>query len=624
MADGQRLLGPGNGHIAQPPLLLHLLPVADGPHTGEKPVLEAHQEHMGKFQALGGVNGHHDHRIVPLVVLLQIGVQRNFFQKAREAGLCGIGEVGLNAGLQFLHVFQLGLVFLRRLGQEHIGIARADKQLIIEFRQAHAVCQKPCQVLDQCGELQQLLGEKDISFSVDDDLIGKIWKDRPALSCEPVMELDVKWAGETRADKIAKIREQMKAKNADVFVLTSLDDIAWLLNIRGNDIHCCPVVLSYLIMTDTELRLYANVSAFAQKICENLEADGVKIYPYNEVYSYVQAIPSGSRILLSKSGVNSRLVSNIPADAVILDEVNLTLLPKAVKNSTEMENERFAHIKDGVAVTKFIHWLKTNVAKETITELSAAEKLYQFRSEQEHFLGDSFDPIIAYGTHAAIVHYSATKETDIPLEAKGMVLADTGGHYLEGTTDITRTIVLGPVSDKEKKYFTAVLRGNLNLAAAKFKYGCTGLNFDYLARGPLWELGEDYNHGTGHGVGYLLNVHEGPNGFRWKNIPDYPAPILEEGMLTSDEPGYYLEGEFGIRHENLVLCRKAEKTSFGQFMRFETLTMVPFDLEGIDPKRMSDHERKLLNDYHRKVYETITPYLNEDEKEWLKQATREI
>ena len=377
-------------------------------------------------------------------------------------------------------------------------------------------------------------------------------------------------------------------------------------------------------MTDTELRLYANVSAFAQKICENLEADGVKIYPYNEVYSYVQAIPSGSRILLSKSGVNSRLVSNIPADAVILDEVNLTLLPKAVKNSTEMENERFAHIKDGVAVTKFIHWLKTNVTKETITELSAAEKLYQFRSEQEHFIGDSFDPIIAYGTHAAIVHYSATKETDIPLEAKGMVLADTGGHYLEGTTDITRTIVLGPVSDKEKKYFTAVLRGNLNLAAAKFKYGCTGLNFDYLARGPLWELGEDYNHGTGHGVGYLLNVHEGPNGFRWKNLPDHPAPILEEGMLTSDEPGYYLEGEFGIRHENLVLCRKAEKTSFGQFMRFETLTMVPFDLEGIDPKQMSDHERKLLNDYHRKVYETITPYLNEDEKEWLKQATREI
>ena len=476
----------------------------------------------------------------------------------------------------------------------------------------------------EAEELQELLQEKNIKFSVNEDLIGAIWTDRPALSCEPVMELGIQWAGESRADKTVKIRKLMRAQAADAFVLTSLDDIAWLLNIRGNDIHCCPVILSYLIMTANEIRLYANEKVFSEEIRKNLERDGVRIYPYDEVYSYAQTILSGSRILLSKANVNSRLVSNIPADAVILDEVNLTLLPKAVKNSTEMENERFAHIKDGVAVTKFIHWLKTNVEKETITELSAAEKLYQFRSEQEHFLGDSFDPIIAYGTHAAIVHYSATKETDIPLEAKGMVLADTGGHYLEGTTDITRTIVLGPVSNKEKKYFTAVLRGNLNLAAAKFKYGCTGLNFDYLARGPLWELGEDYNHGTGHGVGYLLNVHEGPNGFRWKNLPDHPAPVLEEGMLTSDEPGYYLEGEFGIRHENLVLCRKAEKTSFGQFMRFETLTMVPFDLEGIDPQQMSDHERKLLNDYHRKVYETITPYLNEDEKEWLKQATREI
>lgn len=476
----------------------------------------------------------------------------------------------------------------------------------------------------EAEQLGGLLKEKDITFAVNEDLVGEIWSERPSLSCEPVMELDVKWAGESRKDKIVKIREQMKDRKADFFILTSLDDIAWLLNIRGNDIHCCPVVLSYLIMTDTEVRLYANEAAFSKKIRTDLEADGVKIYPYNDVYSYVQTISGDKKILLSKSDVNSRLVSNIPHNVTILDEPNLTLLPKAIKNQTEMDNERIAHIRDGVAVTKFIHWMKTNVGKEKITELSAAEKLYQFRSEQEHFIGDSFDPIIAYGTHAAIVHYSATEETDIPLEARGMVLADTGGHYLEGTTDITRTIVLGPVTDKEKKYFTAVLRGNLNLAAAKFKYGCTGLNFDYLARGPLWELGEDYNHGTGHGVGYLLNVHEGPNSFRWKNLPGNPAPVLEEGMITSDEPGYYLENEFGIRHENLILCRKAEKTSFGQFMCFEPLTMVPFDLDGVDPVQMSDHERKLLNEYHKKVYDTISPYLEKDEKEWLKQATREI
>lgn len=476
----------------------------------------------------------------------------------------------------------------------------------------------------EAEELQELLQKKHITFSVNDDLIGEIWEDRPVLSCEPVMELDIRWTGKSRADKIAEIREQMKAKEADTFILTSLDDIAWLLNIRGNDIHCCPVVLSYLVMMENELRLYANAAAFSEEIRSNLEADGVKIYPYDDVYSYVQSISSDKKVLLSRANVNSRLVSNIPSEVTILDEPNLTLLPKAVKNKTEMENERIAHIKDGVAVTKFIHWLKKNVTRTTITELSAAEKLYQFRSEQEHFLGDSFDPIIAYGTHAAIVHYSATEATDIPLEARGMVLADTGGHYLEGTTDITRTIVLGPVTAKEKKFFTAVLRGNLNLAAAKFKYGCTGLNFDYLARGPLWELGEDYNHGTGHGVGYLLNVHEGPNSFRWKNLPGNPAPVLEEGMITSDEPGYYLENEFGIRHENLVLCKKAEKTSFGQFMCFEPLTMVPFDLEGINPEEMTERERKLLNDYHQKVYTTISPYLDEEEKEWLKQATREI
>ena len=476
----------------------------------------------------------------------------------------------------------------------------------------------------EAEELQELLQEKHITFSVNDDLIGEIWEDRPALSCEPVMELDIRWTGKSRADKIAEIREQMKAKEADTFILTSLDDIAWLLNIRGNDIHCCPVVLSYLVMMENELRLYANAAAFSEEIRSNLEADGVKIYPYDDVYSYVQSISSDKKVLLSRANVNSRLVSNIPSEVTILDEPNLTLLPKAVKNETEMENERIAHIKDGVAVTKFIHWLKKNVTRTTITELSTAEKLYQFRSEQEHFLGESFDPIIAYGTHAAIVHYSATEATDIPLETRGMVLADTGGHYLEGTTDITRTIVLGPVTAKEKKFFTAVLRGNLNLAAAKFKYGCTGLNLDYLARGPLWELGEDYNHGTGHGVGYLLNVHEGPNSFRWKNLPGNPAPVLEEGMITSDEPGYYLENEFGIRHENLVLCKKAEKTSFGQFMCFEPLTMVPFDLEGINPEEMTERERKLLNDYHQKVYTTISPYLDEEEKEWLKQATREI
>lgn len=476
----------------------------------------------------------------------------------------------------------------------------------------------------EADELKKILQKKQIRFSVNEDLIGEIWNDRPAISCEPVMELEKKWTGRSRADKCREIREKMKEKGADLFVLTSLDDIAWLLNIRGNDIHCCPVVLSYLVMDEKEIRLFAGESAFSQEIKDSLAADGVTTYPYNDIYTYVQTIPENQKVYLSRAQVNSRLVDNIPEKVTILDGENMTLLPKAVKNETEVRNEKAAHIKDGVAMTKFIYWLKKNIGSQTITELSAADKLYEFRSGQENFQGNSFDPIIAYGTHGAIVHYSATEETNIPLEPKGLVLMDTGGHYLEGTTDITRTVVLGDLTEKEKKYFTAVLRGHLNLAAAKFRYGCTGLNLDAIAREPLWAMGEDYNHGTGHGVGYLLNVHEGPQSFRWKNLANHPAPVLEEGMITSDEPGYYAENEFGIRHENLIVCRKSAKTAYGQFMEFEPLTMVPFDLDGIDPLQMETGERHLLNQYHALVYRNISPYLNEEEKQWLKEVTREI
>ena len=472
-------------------------------------------------------------------------------------------------------------------------------------------------------ELEKILGKKGAFLSVDYDLIGEVWEDRPALSCEPVMELDVKWAGESRADKCARIRKAMEEKGADAFVLTSLDDIAWLLNIRGGDVHCCPVVLSYLVMTKTEIRLFANEKAFSAEVQTALLKDGVTLLPYDDIYAYVKTFTKEMTVLLCKKKVNSRLVSNIPEGVTVLDEENLTFLPKAVKNLVEVENERIAHIKDGVALTKFIHWLKRNVGKIPVTELSAEEKLYSFRMQQENFIDNSFDPIISYGAHAAINHYSATPETDIAIEPGNFVLADTGGHYYEGTTDTTRTIVMGTVNDEQKKYFTAVLRGMLNLGNAKFRYGCTGVNLDYLARGPLWELGKDFNHGTGHGVGYLLNVHEGPNSFRWKVIPGNNA-VLEEGMITSDEPGYYVENEYGIRHENMIVCKKAEKTEFGQYMCFEFLTMVPFDLDAVVPEQMTARERELLNAYHAQVYEKISPYLNEEEKEWLKDATRAI
>ena len=475
----------------------------------------------------------------------------------------------------------------------------------------------------EAAELSEALGKKGASLSVDYDLVGEVWEDRPALSCEPVMELDVKWAGESRADKCAKIRKAMEEKGADAFVLTSLDDIAWLLNIRGGDVHCCPVVLSYLVMTQKEIKLFANEKAFPAEVLDALAKDGVTLLPYDSIYGYVKTFAKDMKVLLCKQKANSRLVSNIPAEVEILDEENLTLLPKAIKNPVEVENERIAHIRDGVALTKFIYWLKKNVGKIPMTELSAEEKLYSFRAQQENFIDNSFDPIISYGVHAAINHYSATPETDIPIEPRSFLLADTGGNYYEGTTDTTRTIVMGSVTDEQKKFFTAVLRGMLNLGNAKFRYGCTGVNLDYLARGPLWELGQDFNHGTGHGVGYLLNVHEGPNSFRWKVVPGNNA-VLEEGMITSDEPGYYVEDGYGIRHENMIVCKKAEKTQFGQFMCFEFLTMVPFDLDAVVPEQMTAHERELLNNYHAQVYEKISPYLDEDEKAWLKEATRVI
>lgn len=472
----------------------------------------------------------------------------------------------------------------------------------------------------ESDQLKTLLSDKNIGFSVEKDLIGEIWTDRPELSCEPAMELDIKWTGESRADKCRRIRQKMEEKQADIFVLTSLDDIAWLLNIRGNDIHCCPVVLSYLVMTKEEILLFANEQAFSKEIQEKLKCDGVVLKPYDDIYAYAKTISSHKTVILSKNSVNSRLVNSIPSEVRILDEENLTLLPKAIKNETEVENERTAHIKDGIAVTRFMYWLKQNVGKMKITELSAADYLFKLRKQQENFLDNSFDPIVSYGGHAAICHYSPSPETDIPLEPKGLALCDTGGHYLEGTTDITRTIALGELTEKEKKYFTLVLKGHLNLSDVKFRYGCCGQNLDYIAREPLWRLGEDYNHGTGHGVGYLLNVHEGPNSFRWKSS----SAVLEEGMITSNEPGYYVENEFGVRHENLIVCKKAEETSFGQFMCFENLTMVPFDLDAIEPELLTDHEKALLNSYHKEVYNKISPYLEKEEKEWLKEATRAI
>ena len=333
--------------------------------------------------------------------------------------------------------------------------------------------------------------------------------------------------------------------------------------------------------------------------------------------------------------MNYSLTGSLPADAVQIDRCSPVIHMKAVKTPQEAAHIREAHIQDGVAVTRFIRWLKTSVreqgseharseAAERITEMSAARKLETFRAQMEGYLGASFAPIIAYGANGAIVHYEPTAQTDVQIQAGGLCLADTGGHYREGTTDITRTVALGKVPEEEKRYYTIVLRGHLALGAAKFIHGICGQNLDVLARAPLWEAGLDYNHGTGHGVGFLLGVHEGPQRFHWRINRNVQSVVLEEGMVISNEPGVYLEGRFGIRHENLVLCRQGERNEHGQFMYLEPLTMVPYDRDAILPELLSDRERKLLNDYHALVYKTLAPYLTEEESIWLQEATAEI
>lgn len=469
------------------------------------------------------------------------------------------------------------------------------------------------------------LSKKQITFAGDKPLADKVWFDRPSLSKQPVWELELKYAGKSREEKLRNVRAAMEHKGVDYFVVSALDEIAWLLNLRGNDVQCNPVFLSYMLIDRQDSYLYINREIVSDELAKKLAEAKVFLKPYDAIYEDLRMLGKTSKLLLDSHMVNYSILQRIPPEIDVIDDTDPIQLMKAVKTETEYINMGQAHIKDGVAVTRFMYWLKKNIGKEKITELSAAEKLSEFRQAQDGYLGPSFEPIMAFADHGAIVHYAATEDSDATLEPRSFLLADTGGHYLEGTTDITRTFVLGPLTAQEKKAYTLVLVGHLNLANARFLYGIRGAQLDVLAREPLWREGLDFNHGTGHGVGYLLNVHEGPNAFRYR-IPDgkIESAVLEEGMITSDEPGFYLPGSFGIRHESLLLCRKAEQNEYGQFMRFDNLTMVPFDWEAIDLTYMSDRDISYLNAYHRQVYESISPYLNPEERQWLYEVTAPI
>lgn len=468
-------------------------------------------------------------------------------------------------------------------------------------------------------KLLERIKEKNIKINGTVDLVNIIWKNRPEISKEQVWQLDIKYAGISRKEKMKKIREKMKEAGADVFIDAALDEIAWLLNLRGNDIAYTPVFLSYMIIREDRAILCIHREVISEKIEDELKEDGIAIAEYEEIYKLADEISDKEKVLYDSGSINYNLYNSINKNATIINRESPIALMKAMKNPVEVENIKKAHIKDGVAMCKFIYWLKKNVPLGNVSEISAAEKLVEFRAQMDGFLDQSFAPIFGYGEHGAIIHYSATEETNVVMEDKGLCLIDTGAHYYDGTTDVTRTVVLGELTKEEKEAFTIVLKGNLNLANTTFVYGTTGANIDCVARRPLWEKGMDFNHGTGHGVGYILGVHEGPQNIS-KNSKSKTK--LEDGMIVSDEPGFYKEGKFGIRHENLLLCKKETKNKYGQFMVFDVLTMVPFDSDGIDLSLMNEDEVDYLNNYHKKVYENISPYLNEEEKKWLKNSTK--
>lgn len=479
--------------------------------------------------------------------------------------------------------------------------------------------------MEEGQEYEDALKAKNIYFKYNNDLINDIWVNRPPLACEPVFVLEEKFSGESTKSKLERVRAVMQTHGATAHILASLDDINWLINMRGNDIEFFPMTLSYAIVYLNHMDLFIDKAKLSNDLKAILAKDNINILPYDDIYTSVSKLSKSEVVMIDPMKMNYAIYSNLPEAVRKVTCANPTILFKAMKNETELKNIRNAHIKDGVAITKFMHWIKTNVGKIKITELSAASKLEQFRKEQDGYLWQSFEPICAYKEHAAMMHYDPTPETDVELKPEHLFLNDTGGNYYEGSTDITRTFVLGPISDELKLHFTTVVRAMMNLSRARFLYGCYGYNLDVLARGPIWDLDIDYKCGTGHGVGYMLNIHEGPTGFRWYIVPSKNEHHqLEEGMVITDEPGIYIDGSHGIRIENEFVVTKGEKNEFGQFMYLDTITFAPIDLDGIDPEELNRGEKQWLNDYHKKVYEHVSPHLNDEQREWLKEYTREI
>lgn len=464
------------------------------------------------------------------------------------------------------------------------------------------------------------LEKKGLKVNSNLDLVNTIWYDRPASPQGKAFEHELRYAGQTVAEKIENIRKSLKNEDCNACIIAGLDEVAWTFNIRGNDVDYNPVVLSYGYISDEEAVLFIDGEKIDQSLVSRLEEQGVEVFSYNDIVDFIKDIPKGTIIALDDNRVNHYLATLIPKDVNVKSTLSIPTKLKAIKNPVELENIRRSLINDGVAMCEFIHWIENRVGKETITEITIADKLVELRKKQDGFVSESFGTIAGYKEHGAIVHYSASPKSASEVNPEGFILVDSGGQYLKGTTDITRTIHLSTPTEEEKVDYTLVLKGMIQLSMIQFPTGTRGSQLDILARMAMWNKGINYGHGTGHGIGAFLNVHEGPQSIR----PNENPVTIEAGMIQSNEPGIYRAGKYGIRIENLIVCNKTLENDFGNFLGFETLTLCPIDTKPICVDMMSPEEREWLNEYHKTVYEKLSPKLEPELRNWLADKTKAI